>query len=527
MLELADRLGAATLATGHYARVDRRRPAARRRRPGQGPDLHARRARARVARAPALPARRADARPRCARSRARPACRSRSKPDSQDLCFLAGTGRARVPRPPRRRCASARATIVDRRGRRARPPPRPPPLHRRPAPRPRHRRRRPSRSTCCATDAAREHRDGRAARGARDDRRSRLRGVRLHRDAADGRRASSCATARRAVAVHARTATTLAPRRAGRRRRARADRRACCAATSSSDARTIARDDLRRDPRDLPVVLRGSAATGACRRRSLVPATFDPSVLLTTAGMHPLKPYFLGHRGAAAPPADELPEVLPHARHRQRRQHRAAPDVLRDARQLLDRRLLQAGRRRVRAGSCRSRASASTRGHLDHGLRGRRGARPRPRRGGDRGVARRSASRASGSSCCPRSENFWQAGPTGPCGPCSELYLDRGLEWGERGRPARRRERALPRVLEPRVHAVRPGPGRDAHAAAGAEHRHRPGPQPHGADPAGRADDLRDRPVRAADRRSARELAAAPAPTTSARCASSPTTRAR
>jgi alanyl-tRNA synthetase len=28
-------------------------------------------------------------------------------------------------------------------------------------------------------------------------------------------------------------------------------------------------------------------------------------------------------------------------------------------------------------------------------------------------------------------ENFWQAGPTGPCGPCSELYLDRGVEWGE------------------------------------------------------------------------------------------------
>jgi alanyl-tRNA synthetase len=31
---------------------------------------------------------------------------------------------------------------------------------------------------------------------------------------------------------------------------------------------------------------------------------------------------------------------------------------------------------------------------------------------------------------CPRSENFWQAGPTGPCGPCSELYLDRGLQYG-------------------------------------------------------------------------------------------------
>src|SRR5204863_4662632 len=32
---------------------------------------------------------------------------------------------------------------------------------------------------------------------------------------------------------------------------------------------------------------------------------------------------------------------------------------------------------------------------------------------------------------CARSENFWQAGPTGPCGPCSELYLDRGIEFGK------------------------------------------------------------------------------------------------
>ena len=31
---------------------------------------------------------------------------------------------------------------------------------------------------------------------------------------------------------------------------------------------------------------------------------------------------------------------------------------------------------------------------------------------------------------CNRKENFWEAGPTGPCGPCSELYLDRGLEFG-------------------------------------------------------------------------------------------------
>jgi alanyl-tRNA synthetase len=29
-----------------------------------------------------------------------------------------------------------------------------------------------------------------------------------------------------------------------------------------------------------------------------------------------------------------------------------------------------------------------------------------------------------------REDNFWQSGPTGPCGPDSELYLDRGLEYG-------------------------------------------------------------------------------------------------
>ena len=32
-----------------------------------------------------------------------------------------------------------------------------------------------------------------------------------------------------------------------------------------------------------------------------------------------------------------------------------------------------------------------------------------------------------------RKDNFWQAGPAGPCGPCSELYLDRGEDFGAPG----------------------------------------------------------------------------------------------
>ena len=43
-------------------------------------------------------------------------------------------------------------------------------------------------------------------------------------------------------------------------------------------------------------------------------------------------------------------------------------------------------------------------------------------------------------------DNFWQMGPTGPCGPCSEIYIDRGPEYGPEGGP--RNPEAEARYLE-------------------------------------------------------------------------------
>jgi alanyl-tRNA synthetase len=163
---------------------------------------------------------------------------------------------------------------------------------------------------------------------------------------------------------------------------------------------------------------------------SLVPAEHDPSVLLTTAGMHPLKPYFQGR------------EKPPHHRLTSCQKCFRTPDI--DKVGLTTRHLTffeMLGNFSIgdyfKAGAVEFAWELSLEGFgfnpddiwvtvfegdEELGL------------GPDEeaieawlaiGVPRERIV------LCPRSENFWQAGPTGPCGPCSELYLDRGLRFGK------------------------------------------------------------------------------------------------
>jgi alanyl-tRNA synthetase len=162
---------------------------------------------------------------------------------------------------------------------------------------------------------------------------------------------------------------------------------------------------------------------------SLVPPAADRSVLLTTAGMQPLKPYFLGRE---APPAPKLTSCQRCFR---------TPDIEKVGSTLrhltffemlgnfsigayfkqgaielaweLSREVFGFGEQDIWV--------TVFAGDEDLGL------------GPDEeaielwqavGVPRE---RIVG---CPRSENFWEAGSVGPSGPCSELYLDRGLRFG-------------------------------------------------------------------------------------------------
>jgi alanyl-tRNA synthetase len=165
---------------------------------------------------------------------------------------------------------------------------------------------------------------------------------------------------------------------------------------------------------------------------SLVPSTLDPSVLLTTAGMQPFKPYFLGRE---KPPAPRLADVQKCFRTTD------IEEVGNTARHMTFFEMLGnwSFGDYFKAESIPWGWELSTQGFgMD------------PERiwvtvfGGDEelglgpdeeaieiwratGVPEERIVRLG------REDNFWQAGPTGPCGPCSELYLDRGLQFGAEG----------------------------------------------------------------------------------------------
>ncbi len=164
---------------------------------------------------------------------------------------------------------------------------------------------------------------------------------------------------------------------------------------------------------------------------SLVPAAHDPSVLLTTAGMHPLKDYFLGKE---QPPADKLTSCQKCFRTGD------IENVGVTARHLTCFEML--GNFSIgdyfKQGAVEMAWEFST---SPEGL----GFAPETVWvtvfGGDDALGLGPDEEAIEAwlkvgvpreriVLCDREDNFWQAGPTGPCGPCSELYFDRGPEYG-------------------------------------------------------------------------------------------------
>ena len=226
-------------------------------------------------------------------------------------------------------------------------------------------------------------------------------------------------------------------------------------------------DEIRRSFTDF-FVERGHLAVPSA---SLVPSALDQSVLLTTAGMQPFKPYFLGQ---ATPPAPRLTSI--------QRCFRAVDiDVVGSTERHLTFFQMMGN---FSFGDYFKAGAVELACELSTGAWGLD-----PERiwatvyEGDDQLGPDDVARdlwlAQG---IPASrivalgeDNFWKAGPTGPCGPCSELYYDRGAQHGcgARRLQAGLRLRPLPRVLEPRLHGVRPRRRRLADAAADAEHRHR------------------------------------------------------
>jgi alanyl-tRNA synthetase len=173
---------------------------------------------------------------------------------------------------------------------------------------------------------------------------------------------------------------------------------------------------------------------------SLVPYEDDPSVLLTIAGMQPLKQYFLG---TAEPPAPRMASCQKCFRTLD------IDQVGRTARHLTFFEML--GNFSIgdyfKDDAIRFGFELSTEVFgLDpeqmwitvfEGMEGVPADDEAVERWVDLGIPR-DRIQALG-----ESENFWKAGPTGPCGPNSELYVDRGPSFGPDGGPATGTDRFL------------------------------------------------------------------------------------
>jgi alanyl-tRNA synthetase len=176
---------------------------------------------------------------------------------------------------------------------------------------------------------------------------------------------------------------------------------------------------------------------------SLVPSVLDPTVLLTTAGMQPFKPYFLGQE---APPASRLTDVQKCFRTTD------IEEVGNTGRHMTFFEMLGnwSFDDYFKAESLPWGWQLATEGFgMD------------PEKiwvtvfGGDEELGLGPDTEAIEiweATGIPaerivqlgREDNFWQAGPTGPCGPCSEFYIDRGLDFGSADeRPGDEGERFL------------------------------------------------------------------------------------
>jgi alanyl-tRNA synthetase len=162
---------------------------------------------------------------------------------------------------------------------------------------------------------------------------------------------------------------------------------------------------------------------------SLVPSSYDPSVLLTTAGMQPFKPFF---RGQEKPPHDRLTSC-------QKCFRTSDIDVVGTTKRHLTF-FEMLGNFSIgdyfKEGAVKFATELSTEGF---GLDFERiwitvfGGDEELGLGPDEEAI--ACWRAVGVPddrivLLGRDDNFWQAGPTGPCGPCSELYYDRGPAFG-------------------------------------------------------------------------------------------------